>query len=77
MKLDHGTLGAHLPSLPQPITGSDGLTRLDIRRTDHLGGILHEYHHAARPARTRFSAGTGRNHRGNSGESPRSAFSID
>ncbi len=35
---------APLRPLPQPITAPD---RLDIRRRDRLGGILHEYHHAA------------------------------
>jgi transposase InsO family protein len=33
--------------LPLPITESDRLDRLIIRRRDRLGGILHEYHHAA------------------------------
>jgi hypothetical protein len=36
-----------LTSLPAPITDPDRLTRLDIRRHDRLGGILHEYKHAA------------------------------
>ncbi len=36
----------HRP-LPQPITDSDRLDHLTIRRRDRLGGILHEYHHAA------------------------------
>jgi transposase InsO family protein len=38
-----------LAPLPAPITDPDRLTRLDIRirRRDHLGGILHEYEHAA------------------------------
>jgi hypothetical protein len=36
-----------LQPLPQPITDPDRLARLDIRRRDRLGGILHEYHHAA------------------------------
>nr|WP_234357149.1 hypothetical protein [Streptomyces sp. NBRC 110028] len=34
------------PLLP-PIDGPDALARLDIRRHDRLGGILHEYQHAA------------------------------
>jgi hypothetical protein len=38
---------APLRPLPQPITEPDGLDRLDIRRRDRLGGILHEYRHAA------------------------------
>jgi len=33
--------------LPEPITAPDRLTHLDIRRRDRLGGILHEYEHAA------------------------------
>jgi putative transposase len=36
-----------LRSLPAPIADPDKITRLDIRRRDRLGGILHEYHHAA------------------------------
>jgi transposase InsO family protein len=36
-----------LQRLPPPITDPDHLARLDIRRQDRLGGILHEYHHAA------------------------------
>jgi transposase InsO family protein len=36
-----------LAPLPAPITEPDRLTRLDIRRRDRLGGILHEYEHAA------------------------------
>jgi putative transposase len=33
--------------LPVPITVPDQIARLDIRRRDRLGGILHEYEHAA------------------------------
>jgi putative transposase len=33
--------------LPPPITESNRLDHLTIRRGDRLGGILHEYHHAA------------------------------
>jgi transposase InsO family protein len=33
--------------LPAPITDPDRLTRLDIRRRDRLGGVLHEYEHAS------------------------------
>jgi transposase InsO family protein len=33
--------------LPQPITNPDRLARLDIRRHDRLGGLIHEYEHAA------------------------------
>jgi transposase InsO family protein len=36
-----------LAPLPEPITDPDRLTRLDIRRRDRIGGILHEYGHAA------------------------------
>ncbi|WP_238412293.1 integrase core domain-containing protein [Saccharothrix deserti] len=56
-----------LHPLPQPTTDQAAVTRLDIRRRQRLGGILNEYHHAARPARTAFSASTGpcRNPSGN------------
>jgi transposase InsO family protein len=33
--------------LPEPITDPDRLARLNIHRRDRLGGILHEYEHAA------------------------------
>ena len=33
--------------LPTPIAAPDKLARLDIRRNQRLGGILHEYEHAA------------------------------
>jgi transposase InsO family protein len=36
-----------LRPLPQPITELDQLAHLTIRRRDRLGGILHEYQHAA------------------------------
>jgi len=36
-----------LRPLPEPINDPDRLTHLDIRRRDRLGGILHEYEHAA------------------------------
>ena len=36
-----------LKPLPEPITDPDRLARLDVRRRDRLGGILHEYEHAA------------------------------
>jgi transposase InsO family protein len=36
-----------LQPLPEPITDPDQLARLTIHRRDRLGGILHEYHHAA------------------------------
>jgi putative transposase len=38
---------APLHPLPQPITEPHRLDHLDIRRRDRLGGILHEYQHAA------------------------------
>jgi putative transposase len=38
---------APLRPLPQPITEPDRLDHLDIRRSDRLSGILHEYRHAA------------------------------
>ena len=36
-----------LRPLPPPITDPVRIARLDIRRNDRLGGILHEYQHAA------------------------------
>jgi transposase InsO family protein len=36
-----------LKPLPEPITVPDQLTRLNIHRRDRLGGVLHEYKHAA------------------------------
>jgi transposase InsO family protein len=36
-----------LHPLPQPITNPDTITQLNIRRRDRLGGLLHEYQHAA------------------------------
>jgi transposase InsO family protein len=36
-----------LHPLPEPITEPDTITRLDVRRRDRLGGVLHEYEHAA------------------------------
>ena len=36
-----------LKPLPEPITDPDQLARLNIHRRDHLGGVLHEYEHAA------------------------------
>lgn len=43
---------------PTPIDDRDASTHLDIRSHDRLRGILHEYQHAAWPARIRYSAGT-------------------
>jgi putative transposase len=36
-----------LHPLPAPIADPDQLARLRVRRHDRLGGILHEYAHAA------------------------------
>jgi putative transposase len=36
-----------LHPLPEPITDPHTITRLDIRRRDRLGGVLHEYERAA------------------------------
>ncbi|WP_201749580.1 integrase core domain-containing protein [Micromonospora sicca] len=36
-----------LRSLPAPIADPHKITHLDIRRRDRLGGILHQYEHAA------------------------------
>jgi hypothetical protein len=36
-----------LRPLPEPITDPATLTRLRVRRRDRLGGLLHEYDHAA------------------------------
>ncbi|WP_405590251.1 integrase core domain-containing protein [Streptomyces sp. NBC_01190] len=36
-----------LHPLPAPITDPEQIARLDIRKRDRLGGILHEYQHAA------------------------------
>jgi hypothetical protein len=33
--------------LPPAITDPQKIARLDIRRRDRLGGLLHEYEHAA------------------------------
>jgi len=45
----HRSLGqsAPLQPAPEPITGSAGIVDLNVRRRDRLGGILHEYEHAA------------------------------
>jgi Integrase core domain len=39
--------GRPLAPLPKPITDSHRLTHLKIYRRDGLGGVLHEYEHAA------------------------------
>ncbi|MFG1711251.1 integrase core domain-containing protein [Nonomuraea sp. M3C6] len=38
---------APLRAVPDPITDSAKIIDLDIRRRDRLGGVLHEYLHAA------------------------------
>jgi transposase len=38
---------APLRAVPAPITDPERLARLDVRRSDRLGGIIHEYQHAA------------------------------
>jgi transposase InsO family protein len=38
---------APLRAVPAPITDPEHLARLDIRRSDRLGGTIHEYRHAA------------------------------
>jgi transposase InsO family protein len=39
--------GAPLQPAPEPLTEPSQLDKLDIRRRDRLGGVLHEYQHAA------------------------------
>ena len=45
----HRALGqaAPLRRVPEPITEQARIIYLDVRRRDRLGGILHEYEHAA------------------------------
>jgi putative transposase len=45
----HQGLGNTWPRqpLPQPITDSAQISRLDIGRRPRLGGVLNEYHHVA------------------------------
>lgn len=38
---------APLRAVPEPITDLERISRLDIRRRDRLGGVIHEYRHAA------------------------------
>jgi putative transposase len=49
----------HRPMRLTPVqaVAPDRLARLDIRQRDRLGGVLHEYEHAALTARMAFSAG--------------------
>ncbi len=48
---------APLRAVPAPITDPDRLTRLDIRRRDRLGGIIHECQRASRPAQRYTGSG--------------------
>ncbi|MET7779685.1 integrase core domain-containing protein [Streptomyces sp. NPDC005388] len=45
----HRTLGqaAPLRALPEPVIDPEQIMRLDVRRHDRLGGVLHEYRHVA------------------------------
>ena len=45
----HRTLrqSAPLHTVPEPLTDQARIIELDVRRHDRLGGILHEYEHAA------------------------------
>src|SRR5205814_9049613 len=47
-----------LAPLPEPITDPARLVQLNTHRRHRVGGVLHEYQHAARPARMTFPAGT-------------------
>ncbi|GAB2722845.1 integrase core domain-containing protein [Kitasatospora kifunensis] len=38
---------APLRAVPEPITDPGRMSRLDIRRHDRLGGVIHEYQHSA------------------------------
>jgi len=38
---------APLHAVPEPITYPERVTRVDIRRNDRIGGVIHEYRHAA------------------------------
>jgi transposase InsO family protein len=38
---------APLRTIPDPITDPERITDLNVRRRDRLGGVLHEYSHAA------------------------------
>jgi transposase InsO family protein len=45
----HQAMGQAAPlcTVPKPITAPERIAHLDIRRHDRLGGVLHEYLHAA------------------------------
>jgi putative transposase len=43
----HSLNGAAPRPAPDPLTEPSRLDQLDIRRRDRLGGVLHEYQHAA------------------------------
>ncbi|MEU9156087.1 hypothetical protein AB0D59_37440 [Streptomyces sp. NPDC048417] len=36
-----------LRAVPEPITDPERVTRLNLRRNDRIGGVIHEYWHAA------------------------------
>ncbi|MFD8212677.1 integrase core domain-containing protein [Streptomyces sp. NPDC059697] len=38
---------APLRTVPEAITDPERVTRLNIRRNDRIGGVIHEYRHAA------------------------------
>ncbi|MFC9627888.1 integrase [Streptomyces mirabilis] len=38
---------APLRAVPEAITDPERMTRLNIRRNDRIGGVIHEYRHAA------------------------------
>jgi transposase InsO family protein len=38
---------APLRAVPEPISDSERIARLDIRRHDRLAGVIHQYQHAA------------------------------
>jgi putative transposase len=45
----HRALSPTAPLRPasEPITDDARIIHLDVRRRDRLGGVMHEYHHAA------------------------------
>ena len=53
----HMALSSSAPLKPLPAAVTD-LEAFQVRRHDRVGGIIHEYQHAALPARTTFSART-------------------
>jgi hypothetical protein len=62
IKITALTRGSPTPghcALPSPIPEPDVATGLHIHRRDRLGGIFHEYRHAALPARMNFRQAQG------------------